>query len=134
MTVKLWRRTRYGCSCLESGFLWGSITLALKGRLVTTTLVISPVIDGDKGDYARAWKNFKRDLQANLDREIPAKRIQVEVNEGFKTTSHQLSDLASGATRQIFALSCGNTATALLDPLRYHYQSSFVLADPITSR
>jgi hypothetical protein len=98
--------------------------------VVDNALVISPVIDGDQGDYARAWKNFKRDLQANLDREIPAKRMQVKVNEGFKTTSHQLSDLADGAAPQIFALSCGNTATALLNPSRYHYQTSFVLAGP----
>jgi hypothetical protein len=94
------------------------------------SLVISPVIDGDKGDYALAWQNFQRDLQANLDKEIPAKRIRVKVNEESNTTSRQLSALASGATRQIFALSCGNTAAALLDPSRYHYQTSFVLADP----
>jgi len=94
------------------------------------SLLISPVIDGDHGDYALAWKNFKQDLQSNLDREFPAKKIQVKVNEGFKTTSHQLADLESGTTRQIFAVSCGNTATALLNPSRYHYQTSFVLAGP----
>jgi len=112
------------------GLFIGVNHLGAQRPVTDDSLVISPVIDGDQGDYALAWKNFKRDLQANLEKEIPAKRIQVKVNEGFKTTSHQLSVLASGATRQIFALSCGNTATALLNPSLYHYQTSFVLSDP----
>jgi ABC-type phosphate/phosphonate transport system substrate-binding protein len=110
--------------------LHGAAQNGAQSPVTDDSLVISPVIDGDKGDYARAWKNFQRDLQANLDKEFPAKKIEVKVNEGFKTTSHQLTDLASGATRQIFALSCGNTAAALQNPSRYHYQTSFVLADP----
>jgi ABC-type phosphate/phosphonate transport system substrate-binding protein len=119
-----------GAIWLQAAAPYGTAQNGAQRLVADDSLVISPVIDGDQGDYALAWKNFKRDLQANLDKEIPAKRIQVKVNEGFKTTSHQLSVLASGATRQIFALSCGNTATALLDPSRYHYQTSFVLSDP----
>jgi len=130
LTVKPSGRVPVWVLLFAFGLFIGVKPLGAQSPVADDSLVISPVIDGDHGDYAQAWKNFKRDLQANLDREFPAQRIQVKVNEGFKTTSHQLSDLASGATQQIFALSCGNTAAALLNPSRYHYQTSFVLSDP----
>jgi hypothetical protein len=121
-----------------TGIFIGENRLGAQTPVPDDSVVISPVIDDDQGDYALAWKNFKRDLQANLDKEFPTQRIQVKVNEVFKTTSYQLSALASGATHQIFALSCGNTAAALLNPSRYHYQTSFVLSDssnqPLTYR
>src|ERR1700689_1032320 len=100
MTVKRWVPVPVGVLLFGIGLFIGANHLGAQGPVADDSLVISPVIDGDQGDYELAWKNFKRDLQANLDKEIPTKRIQVKVNEGFKTTSHQLSALASGAAQQ----------------------------------
>jgi len=103
--------------------------LAAQTPLAGHQLDISPFIDGDNADYGVAWKKFREDLQSNLNRQMPEAKITVRLSAKQRSASQQLAALASGTTPEVFALSCGNTATALLNPSWFHYRTSFVLCD-----